>query len=266
LKYTKVAMDILNISINDFQIFFLILVRISAIFTAAPVFNNRSIPVPVKICFSFMVTLLLFPVIGKGLILSQLGMLSFFSLILKELCVGLVLGFAATFVFNGIQLSGLFIGRQMALQLSGLFDPVSGTQDSSVGQLNLILGSLVFLLLNGHHWLLKAFIGSYDLVALTKVHFTSGFAVKFIQMSSQVFVIAFQFSAPIYVTLVLLTMVMGIVSRLIPEMNILILSIPFKISIGLIMMAVSMPFFVYVFKKLFVQLNIDLDILLRSLG
>lgn len=258
--------DILGLDLNDFLIFLLILVRIGALFSIAPIFGHASVPIQVKIWLSFVMSLLLFPVIDKTAFVVPRETLLLLGLILKEFVVGFAIGYASTFLFSGIQLAGDIIGHQMGFAIANVIDPISNVQVSIIGRLKVILAILIFLLLNGHLWLVYAFASSYKIIPLMGARFSSMFGNKIIEMFCNIFVIAVKVSAPILVALFATSVVLGIIARTIPQINVFIMSFPLRIAVGLFMLATSISFFYYIFQKLFIQLNDDLNILLHSLG
>ncbi len=122
-----------------------------------------------------------------------------------------------------------------------------------MGQFQYVVSLLLFLLINGHHFLLNALRSSFVAIPIGTAQFTKLITANIIQMSAEIFRIALQIGGPALVALFLISFVMGIIARTVPQMNIFIVGFPLKIGVGLAMVGVSMPLFIYVFGKLFNQ-------------
>jgi flagellar biosynthesis protein FliR len=258
-------MDILNLNLAQFQVYLLILARMSGLFSTAPLLGTQSIPVQIKVAGSLFLSMLLFPVIEKSGVFAAGSAFDFYSNLVKETVFGLVVGFAASFVFYAIQMAGEFISRQMGLDMGSMFDPLMDTESSSVKQVLVIFASVLFLVANCHHWVIDAFAYSYNLVPLARVHFNPVFLNNLIVMSSAVFAAAVKICAPVCVVLFIKTVAVGIIEKFIPQMHIFAIGYSLQILIGFAALALFVPVFVIVFQKVFLDFNSSLDILLRSL-
>jgi len=258
-------MDLLNFNLVQFQIFLLILARMSGLFTSAPLLGNQSVPVQIKIAGSFFLSMLLFPIIEKSGIMFGGNAFDFLGILIKEFLFGLTIGFAASFVFHGIQMAGELISRQMGLDMGGMFDPLFESDSSAVQQFLVNLASLLFLAGNCHHWLIKAFAYSYESVPIARVHLNPQFMNNLVVMSGAIFVSAVKICAPVCVLLLVTTIALGIVEKFIPQIHIFAAGLSVQLMVGFVALATFIPVFVIVFQKLFVDFNSDLDILLRGL-
>jgi len=258
-------MDILNFNLVQFQVFLLILARMSGLFTSAPLLGTQSIPVQIKVAGSLFLSMLLFPIIEKGGVAIAGSTFDFYGVLAKEFIFGLITGFAASFVFYGIQMAGELISRQMGLDMGGMFDPFFESDSSAVKQVLVIFASLLFLVANCHHWLIKAFAYSYELVPLARVNFNPLFMNNMIAMSSAIFVAAVKICAPVCVVLFVKTIALGIVEKFIPQMHVFAVGYSLQIIVGFAAMALFVPVFVVVFQKVFLDFNSSLVLLLRSL-
>lgn len=262
-------MDLLRLPLEQLQMFVVLMSRIGAIFVTAPVFNNRQLPVIVKAGLTFLTVMLIYGLVDKQAMPMPTNIWAFIAVIGREFLVGAIMGLTATFIFNGIQASGELVGPQMGLNLDEIFDPITGIEDaqgSLPGQLYLLIGSILFLLLDIHHWLLRIFCSSYEVVPLGVLRIGEPFLQKMLALGGQIFAIAIKLSAPLFILMLVLTVVMGIISKLIPDIEIMLLMIPARIGVGMGLLVVSLPFCVQMCKKLFVQMQMDVTTVLRLLG
>ncbi len=259
-------MDIFKFNPNDILVFVLIMVRTGAIFSSAPIFGHQTLPAQVKAGLTLIVAFLLFPVVSQSSVAGlRLDFLSVCLAISKEMVIGLLLGVVSSFAFTGIQFGGTIIGREMGLDISENFDPVLEHSSTVPEQIQLMFASVVFLAINGHHWLLQAFMGSFSLIPAGSSPANLFMAEKVLSMVSQIFVIGLKVSAPIFVTLMFTTVLLGIIERLIPQTNVFAVGFALKIGVGLIMLYASTEFFVFIFRKVFALMETDVTLLLHSL-
>jgi flagellar biosynthetic protein FliR len=248
--------------------FLLVFTRLSAFFIIAPVFSVRNVPVQFKIGLSVSLAIIAFSVIPIGSPIEIDSM--FFLLVLKEILIGLSLGFIAYLFFTAVQVSGSFIDIQMGFGIANVIDPQTGAQSPLMGNFKFIFAVLLFLSFNGHHMMIDAIIGSYKWLPMDQTWpnvFGSERLVEFLIMSfTTMFVFAFQMAAPIVGALFLTDLAMGMVSRAVPQVNIFILGLPLKILITFALMIILIPGYLFLFKSLFVDLFQSMNRLLQILG
>ncbi len=258
-------MDILNLDTKSFQLFLLVLARMGGIFTFAPLLGNQRVSPQIKGAFTLFLCILLFPVMSKSSIIIPSNIVDYFIILFKELALGFVIGFSASFIFAGIQLGGQFIGREINIDMGATFNPAADTNVTVIENFKMIFASLVFMSINGHHWLIKAFVSSYNVVTIGNINFNPVFANKFIALSSGVFIIAFKICAPLLVTSFIITVILGIMERVAGQLHIFSIGFILQMGVGLFMMTVMAPLYLVIFLKIFGQLNSNLDILLTAL-
>jgi flagellar biosynthetic protein FliR len=159
----------------------------------------------------------------------------------QEIALGVFLGFLAQFIFVAVQFAGQVVGLQMGFGMASVFDPTTHSQAAVTAQFYVYLASMVFLLIDGHHWLLIALQRSFDAVPLGS--FTVNGQVMSIMLNgtSELFWVALTLMAPVMGVLVLSEVAMGIVARIMPQMNIFVAAFPVKIMVGLATMIVAFP-------------------------
>jgi flagellar biosynthetic protein FliR len=231
------TVDVFNLTFRQVETFALILTRVSALFTVAPVFGNSNIPIQVKAGAVGLISLLLFLTIPPMSLPVSPDTLTLAGRVLCEYLVGIAISYSAYLLFVGIQLAGQIIDIQTGFGLVNVLDPQSNTQVSIIGQFYYLMAILVFLAINGHHVLLRAMGDSFALVppgsfSLMRLNAVSGPIIA--DFFSRLFIIALQVAAPAVVTLFLTTLAMGILSRTLPQMNIFIVGMPLNVLVGLI--------------------------------
>lgn len=244
--------------LGQFHIFLLILLRVSALLVVAPIFGHRLYLARAKIGLAFMVSLVIFPlVVDKGLQVPD-GIFPYAFLMVREIIMGMVLGFAVLLLFIGVQFAGQMAGLQMGFGIVNVIDPQSQGQVSIIAQFLNILAILLVLSFDGHHLILRGLMRSFEVVPLGGVELKAPIIEKIIGLTGQVFVIAIKISAPILISLFLVSVALGILARTVPQMNVFIVGFPVQMSVGLAVMVASLPLFQILLEKAVQLLERDL--------
>ncbi len=235
---------------EKFVIFILVFIRMLSMFLTAPLYGNNGIPAQLKIWGAAAVAFVIYPLIAAGSPSISLDLGSLIVLALQEIVVGSVIGFSLGILFDGVTYAGEILGIAMGLSISSVIDPQNGVNVPVIGQFEYIVAVFIFLLLNGHLYLLQAVKMSYNAVPISGLK-VSGSAVNLIvNMTGMVFVAAIKIGAPVIVSLFLTDVLLGIISRMVPQVNVFFVGMPLSVGIGLFMLMASLPFFVVVFEKL----------------
>jgi flagellar biosynthetic protein FliR len=153
-----------TILVTDFVILLLIFVRILSAFIAAPLFSHNAVPAVSKIFIAFVVAYVIFSMTDTSKINVEFGTWFLVSNVVKEAIIGLIIGYALNMVFFGISFAGSLIGFDIGLSAAQLLNPFEETQNNVVGEVIYFMAMLIFLLINGHHYLIRALHSSFSLV------------------------------------------------------------------------------------------------------
>ncbi|MEM1128039.1 MAG: flagellar biosynthetic protein FliR [Bacteroidota bacterium] len=243
----------------------LVFARVSALLVAAPFFNNRSIPVRVKVLLGSIVALLLVAVTPLTLPAHATNPVGLIAYLVMEVLTGLLIGFAAQFVFFALQFASEIIGFQIGLSLAQVYNPIDGSSANPLGQLLTFVMVLVFLLLDGHHTVVRALAFSFEAVPLAggKVHASGPLLLTWM---GQVFITAIQLASPFMITIFLVDASLGIFARLVPQAELFQLSLPIKLMGGFVLTILFMPNLFPLFPTFFSRLRDDLYALLEALA
>lgn len=233
-------------------LYFVILLRVAGLFTAAPILSSRLILPQVKIALTIIISLLVFMVLLPTRAIPIINF-QFIIVLMGEFFIGVLIGFVAHLVFDAIQLAGQSIDMQMGFGIVNVMDPQTGRQVPMIGNFKHILALLIFLVINGHHWLLEALFYSYEVIPIDHINFSSSLVMFLIDLTSQMFVIALKLAAPIVGALFITEFIMGIFARLVPQMNVFLVGMPLKIIIGFLMLIMVIPLYVFLLNSLFEQ-------------
>jgi flagellar biosynthetic protein FliR len=248
---------VFGISLDNVVVFILTTFRIGGMFVAAPILGHSAIPATVKILLSLALGYFLFPLTSTQLFALDAGLLPLFTLAMQEFLLGLIIGFLFQIIFWGVEFGGGLIGYQIGFAMVNIVDPTTSANVPIIGQFKLLIATLIFFLINGHHVMLQALFESFRMVPLGHIVFRPANLVEFTKLAGAAFIIGIKVSAPVIVTLFITDVCLGIIARTMPQMNILVVGFQVKIFAGLLVLGISLPVFNYVFTQLFSRLSID---------
>ena len=258
---------LLDLTAGDGPVFLLVLFRITGVMMLAPVFGSAMAPAPVKIFLSLVLAMLFFPIVRapEGVVAFE-GPVLVLSVV-WELAVGLLIGFAAAMLFAGVQFGGHLIDQELGLLQANFLDPILNEQISIVGQFKVLLATLVYLLINGHHLLIGAVSDSFRAVPILGLRFSQGAVLHLSDtLMRDLFRMGIEIAAPALVTLFLVTIAMAFMARTAPEMNIFALSFTLRIAVGFLVIAVGVGLFVAGFENRALQQSAAVKALMGMLG
>lgn len=220
-------------------IFILVVSRLSGMFITAPLFSTFPIPIPVKAGLIALIAFLTYPIIAsvtpENLIPNN--MLGLGWMVCREIMIGAMIGFCINIIFIAIQMAGHLLSMQMGLAISNVLDPVTKHQVPIMGQLYLYMAMILFLGINGHHYLFTSVFESYLSLPIGGEFIFSGELIEeVVKFTSQIFVISFNIIMPIFSVLLVADILLGFMSKMMPTMNIFVVSLPIKIYIGFVLM------------------------------
>ena len=258
----------MDIILQSASIYMLIFCRMTAFFVVSPIFSSRGVPNSYKIGLSAIIAVFILLIQGTNQVIP--GDLSYLLVVIREILVGLLMGYVATLMFMVIQMAGSFIDIQIGFGIVNVLDPITGTSVPVLGNLKYVFATLIFFSMNGHHYLLDAVIRSYNWIPLSNDVFQriyNGNLSEFlITTFSQAFTLAFQMAAPLVVALFLTDVALGFLARTAPQFNVFVIGIPLKILVGLVMLLLLIPSFIYAFEHLFEVMFKALHNLFATIG
>ncbi|MDR1616400.1 MAG: flagellar type III secretion system protein FliR [Syntrophomonadaceae bacterium] len=244
--------------------FFIIFLRISGLFISAPVFSSRQIPVRIKIFALLIISFCLAYAVPVTFPESALSIFQIIVMMGMELLIGCTIGFVANMIFAGIQLAGQLMDMQMGFGIVNVVDPLSGTQVPLLGNFTQAMALLLFLAVNGHHYLLQSVVGSYQLIPVMGMQLTGHFMDQLMKIMVYVFVIAIKISSPLVLTVLTADIAMGFIGRTVPQMNVFIVGMPLKILLGFVCLLMLVPVYSWVFEMIFDNIFAFMDAIVMS--
>jgi len=256
-------MDLQIVPIEQFQNFLLCLARVIALVAAIPAFAGNQISGRIKIGLAVATALLLFPSMAPYTPKVAFTVAEFGILVVNEVLLGLMIGLVAQLVFTAVGFGGTVIGYQMGFAAANIFDPQTTQQISVMSQFVNILALIAFLSLDIHHYFFKVIVESYTLLPPGFLDFSQGAVQQLTQMGSHMFVLGIKFSAPVLALLLITNLVLGILARVFPQLNVFMLSFPLNIGISLLVIGLTLNTMFSVMRHEFDTMGENIFTLLR---
>ena len=220
--------------------FFLVLARVSPLFVLAPLFSSQLLPARVRGIVAVALAIGLVPVVARNRI--PVDTLSLASLVGKELLVGMAFAFALGALFAALSVAGTFLDTTIGFSFGSIVDPITGSSAAVLAQLYSLIGVLIFIAIGGDAWVIQGLARTYELVPLDAYPalglMTSGALTAFVG----IFGAAIQVAGPVLLALILTDAAFGMVSRVVPQLNVFAVGFAAKIVVGLLVLGVTLPF------------------------
>jgi flagellar biosynthetic protein FliR len=209
--------------------FFFPFVRILAWLAIDPLLGSSSAPNTVRLGLALVLAAVIAPTLPPFQyvpLVSGDGLL----ILLQQIAVGLSLGFALRIVFSALELAGQFIGMQMGLSMSSLYDPINGTQTPALGQFLVITTALLLFAMNGHHQVIAALWQSFRDVPIGATPISGKGFMILLEWAGTIFSTGLHIALPVTAALLAANLALGMMTRAAPQLN--IFSVGFPITLG----------------------------------
>ncbi|HZT14195.1 MAG TPA: flagellar biosynthetic protein FliR [Candidatus Baltobacteraceae bacterium] len=242
----------------------LIWLRVSTMLYVFPVFQARQIPTLVRIGLALLISFVLVHAVPVMPALPDIGALA--AAAVSQIVLGLIVGFVAYLAFMGIQFAGEIVDIQIGFAVANVIDPTRQQQATVIGELELTLATLFFLVSNSHLLFLQGIGGSFHLVPLPYINLNPAVAGDVVSVLSAAFLVVIKVAAPAAVSLFVVNVALGLMARVAPQMNVFVVGFPLQIGVGLMMLAVSMPLLGYAAPQLFNDTAHSMDSVMRGMA
>lgn len=219
----------------------LVATRFMGLMTSSPVFSNRIVPFQVKVALSFILAAFLLPAIPVEP--ERVAGANLFFAALVEMLVGLVIGFLTMLVLAVLQIAGSIIDLEMGFTLANVLDPMSGQNSAVIGSLFQTMAVVFFLAVDGHHWLIRSLVQSYDLVPAGGPITGGPGGLYVAYLFSDLLALAVQLVLPFLAVMLLTTVAFAALNRAVAQMNIFAIGLGTKTFVGLLMLIILLPFY-----------------------
>jgi flagellar biosynthetic protein FliR len=215
-------------------------IRVLAVFSSAPIFSARSVPLRTRVALAFLIAVCAQATLGDQPVVALTDPRAL-EVLLQQVMIGIAIGLAVRIVFAAVELAGELVGLQMGLNFAGFFDPATGAQTSTVGRFFGNTTMLLFVVMGGHLMLLQAVVASFNTFPLGGGALDAVNTMRLHELGAVVFRYGLWIALPLIGMLIFINTVLGIVSRIAPQMNAFAIGFPVTLSAGLLGIAFTLP-------------------------
>ncbi|MBA5640366.1 flagellar biosynthetic protein FliR [Duganella sp. LX20W] len=228
------------------------LTRILGLIAAAPLFGNSAVPVTIKVGLGVLLAMIVAPAVPA---LPATDPLSLAGLLIlaQELLVGLAMGFTIRIVFAAVEMAGEIGSLTMGLGFATFFDPNTQGRSSAISQFLALVATMGFLAVNAHHVLLSALVESFSSLPVSARPLYGGGFKQLADWGGIIFSTGVQLSLPIVAALLITNVALGILTRAAPQLNLFGIGFPITLGVGLLVIAMSLPYLATPMQNLFLQ-------------
>lgn len=230
----------MNFTVEHLEFYLLVLIRISSFVMTAPFFGYASIPIRVKAATSIilsLVAILATPVVE----LEYTGIIGYSALIVQEAAVGMVLGFMCNICLYIITFAGQVMDMEMGLSMANMFDPLSRIQISVTGNIYTYFVMLIMVVTNMHYYVLRAILDTFRYFNVGKAVFSGNVVETAIEFMGNYFLIGFRIVLPVFACMLIINVVLGVLSRAAPQMNMFVVGMQVKVLVGILILLIIIP-------------------------
>lgn len=239
-----------DFTVAQIEMWLLVLIRISVLVFMLPIITTDEVPAKLKAGLSFFLSIIIFPTLPHVVIAIPESLPGYILMAVKEIYIGLVMGFAGTFVFAGIRFAGSWIDAETGFNMMQMMNPMAQEEDTPMGHLLFIIFIMLLLSTGGYMFYLQAISESFRLIPLAGAEAASGAMVAvFARMSLFAFLLGMKVAAPLISTLFISSIALAIIARIMPQMNVWMVGMPMKLILGAMTMVFALPLMWQAFQK-----------------
>lgn len=228
---------------NPFEMlaFILIFLRIASCFAAWPVLGSENVPPHAKILASLVLSFVVFPLVGWKKLGVGIDSNLIVFLSLKEVFIGLFMGLVARFFFFAVSICGEIVSLTIGISADQMFNPAMGHRSTIIEQYYVMLATMIFLGINGHHLLISGLVRSFDIAPLTVHGLSFGLFQHTGLLIQEMMIAGIRMAAPVLASVFFMNVALGLLSRATPQVNILVTSLAVNVMLGVCVIFISIP-------------------------
>jgi flagellar biosynthetic protein FliR len=254
----------MTFTIENFEVFLLILVRITGFLYTAPFFSLRNVPIRVKTGLSIFLTAILFYTVPYTMPEYE-SVIGYAVLVVKEALAGAIMGFFANIAYQIISFAGQLIDMEIGFSMVNELDPLTSMQTTITANFYGYLVLLMMMITDLHHHFIKAVIESFQVIKLGEVNLNPGIYQLMGQFVVDYFIIGFRIVLPVFAAILVVNTILAILAKIAPQMNMFVIGMQLKVFIGLIVLALIIELIPgvadFIFEEMFTMLKASVKLL-----
>lgn len=255
-----------SLTVEDLEYYLVILARVSAFFFTAPFFGMSNVPRRVKVGLSLLLALLLYNALPAESLQYETA-LQFATIIIKEVSIGLTLGLVVNICVSIVNFAGRLIDMDIGLSMATMFDATTKEMATITGQIYNYFVLLFLVLSNFHHYLIRAFADTYTLIPINyeNLHLENVYVV-FVQFMTDSFIVGFRIVLPVFCTMLVINVVLGILAKVAPQMNMFAVGLQIKLLAGFAVLMLALQLLPTVADFVFVEMKTMMVAAIKAMG
>ena len=225
----------MEFTLGHVDFFLLILVRVTGFVYTAPFFSMKNIPMRVKVGISCLLTMILFAILPNQTFHYESNY-EYIFLIGKEAIIGMIIGFFANIGYYILSLVGHMIDTEIGFAMVSTLDPVTNIQVTITSNLYTYLIMLMMMVTDLHHYFIKAFVDTYTIIPVGEGRINPNLYELMVSFMMNYFIIGFRIVLPVFGAILIVNVVLGILAKVAPQMNMFVIGMQLKILVGLIVL------------------------------
>jgi flagellar biosynthetic protein FliR len=255
--------NLFGLSEARFETLLLVLVRITLMLIQVPIFSGTQIPVSVRFGLGLVLTFVVAQTVPT--LHAPLALFPLLIAVISQAFIGLVFGFTSFLVFMGIQFAGEILDMQAGFGAVSVLNPTTQQQVTIIGEFELAMATVLYLISDAHHQLLEGIAGSFALLPLPWAGADAFLLQSVTTFFAQALFIVLRIAGPVAIVLFLTNVSLALMSRVAPQMNVFSVGLPMQMLVGLSMIIITMPLLGAVLPEVFAEIPQQLDTVLRHM-
>jgi flagellar biosynthetic protein FliR len=240
--------------VEVFKVFLLVMARVGGLVFVAPLLGSRNFPTTAKIGLIALTAILITPSVAALKHTLPSDALEFALMGASETLIGIMMGFVMTLVFGSIQIGGQIMDSQTGFGMMNVFNPALETQFPIFGFFLYILAVLLLLITNGHHIMLRALISTFEKIPLGGMSPHEDLTRQISLWGGAMFYDGLMISAPVSAAMLVAYVVLGLLGRVVPQVQLFAVGFPITIALGLFMTALSLELYLSILNGMFQEM------------
>ncbi|OPZ88125.1 MAG: Flagellar biosynthetic protein FliR [bacterium ADurb.Bin429] len=234
-------MGFFGLTSGQIVLLLLIFARVGAISFTAPVISSPRVPPQIKAGLGLALSFAFYSVAARDAAVAVPTIPVFVLLLIKEVVVGLVIGYAASLLFNVVQMAGEIQDNQAGFSFAGVVDPNMGHGAAILGQFQMTMMWLIFFAVNGHLLLIRGIGESFLAIPVGSFSYDPRVTPYMFSLATTLMMTAIKISAPIICAVLLADLAMGMLQRTAPQLNLIAVGFQIKIGVAVVMLLLALP-------------------------
>ncbi|MFA9463822.1 MAG: flagellar biosynthetic protein FliR [Velocimicrobium sp.] len=255
----------MSFTIENLEFYLMIIVRMSAFIFSAPFFNLTNVPRKVKVGIAVFLGLMMANMVEYTPLVYS-GTIGFGILVIKEAIVGLLIGYSANVCSYIVNFSGQLIDMEIGLSMVNVLDLVSKIQTTISGNLYSYLVMFLLMATNMHYYILSALFDSFTLIPIGKAVIKPSMYEIMVRYIVDYFVIGFRIILPVFATTLLINIILGIMAKVAPQMNMFVIGMQLKIIIGFVVLLLIIELVPQVSDFIFTEMKMMMNLIMRAMA